>query len=467
VSHLAIYAIHRTERWWSHLGSHSGFARASVLTDRRGAGDHSLTDDFYAGLRRGAAGVFDEAETADIIARCRVLRSLARGQAQAMVQAMGEAAARAFDRVQPTDMVGFPIDSYVSDILARTAASRGVPYSEFTASALPSMAMLLHRGELITDKAVRERALVAAKRREIADPLFVPSYVRGQNAYTRARFLRTFAYFRLRGIAFRALAAARRDPLNLHYLDAQAHLIHKPAVTDIGVIELQDADWRAKLEAYPHEKRLFLGLQLFPEASIDYWVDDPGIVDYEDMLIEAMSHFARAGFAIAIKDHPLQFGFRQRGLIDRLLGLTGAVLVPYAVSGNAVMELCGANFTCTGTLGLQAALMGKVSVAVPNYYTLANDFTLFDGRCDLGHLPGRVDAASQADGAALEERQDRIVVNLLAGSFDADFFSFKGFDPEGDTASAESTGRALGERLRLIGEDGEAWHRARGFFDPR
>ena len=41
-----IYAIHRTQDWWRHVGDHLGYP-AVVLTDRRGQGDRWVTDDFY------------------------------------------------------------------------------------------------------------------------------------------------------------------------------------------------------------------------------------------------------------------------------------------------------------------------------------------------------------------------------------------------------------------------------------
>ncbi|RZJ28432.1 MAG: hypothetical protein EON85_08965, partial [Brevundimonas sp.] len=287
-----IWAIHRTEAWWSHVGAHLGFDHVTVLTDKRGKGDRSVTDAFYAAYGRfHAAGaeqspLLDKAEVADVIARCRVLRWHPLRRARAMALAMAEAMDGVLAEECPDVVLSFPIDSYVSDVLARRARARNVGYYEVTASALPEMSMLMHRGKLITAQAEPDPAAVEARIREIADPLFTPAYVQGQKAYTKGRFYRTLGYFRLRAAAFRLLSWVRRDPLNLHYLDAQPELGHKARWRDARITGMVESDWEAKVEAFPKEKRVLYGLQLFPEAAIDYWIDDLDLVRHEDMLVE-------------------------------------------------------------------------------------------------------------------------------------------------------------------------------------
>lgn len=457
-----IYAIHRTQDWWTHVGANLGFDKVTVLTDRRGQGDASITDAYYAAYRSRYAGrdvaspLLDAAEVVDVIARCRVLRWLPVRKASAMALAMADAMHAQLEAIRPDYVISFPIDNYNQDVLARLARKRGVPYFEVTASALPGMCMLMHRGRLITARAEADPAAVEARIHEIADPLFTPAYVQGQAAYTPARFLKTLGYFRIRAAFFQLYAWARRDPLNTHYIDAQPWLGHKAKWSDVRVTDLVEADWEAKVEAFPMEKRVFYGLQLFPEAAIDYWIEDLDLVRHEDMLVEIARQMTAAGYQIVVKDHPLQFGFRQTALLDRLKAFPNVVIVPYEVSGNALLARCGVNVTATGTLGLQAGLLGNISITGEAYYVTADDFLVLHEARDLEGLAARV--AGRAPPPSLHDRQARIIANLLQGSFDADFFSFKGFDPAQPNPATAELGRRLGERLRALGPDGEDWH---------
>lgn len=460
---VMIYAINRTEAWWRHVGDHLGFERAVIVSDIRGNGDFPLVDDFYAAYRtRVQSGetqsdLLTSAQVSDVIARCRVLRWLPRKKATAMVLAMAEALDRIVERENLVAIVCFPMDRYVSDVLDRLARARGIPLYELTASALPDMAMLLYRGQLIRHANAPDPAQVEQKVRQIADPLFTPAYVQGTRRFDRWQWAKIFAYFRLRGWAFKAISYLQRHPLALHYLDSQANLGHKPRLNDSQMVDLPDANWQSKIEAFPKEMRVFMALQLFPEASIDYWIPDLGLVDHEDMLVEAARAFSSAGFQILVKDHPLQFGFRQVNLLQRLLEIPNVVVVPYQVSGNAVLNVVGTNFTCTGTLGLQAALLGLKSVATPSYYAQSEDFILFSSRAEIADLPRRVIEAPTPD--ALHERQARIVANLLAGSFDCNFFTFKGFNPDKPDPDVAALGRALGRELIAFSAEGANWHR--------
>lgn len=464
MNNALIYSIHRLYDWWRHVGDHLGFQSVTVLSDQRGKGDMAVTDAFYAAFQTFEASgalssdLLGEAEVDDVIARCRVLRWLPRSRAVAMALAMGTAMDEALEAIRPDVCISFPIDSYVSDILARRARARGIPYFEVTASALPDMCMLMHRGRLIESETPIDPARVEARIAEIADPRFTPAYVQGQAPYTRARFLRTLAYFRLRAAAFRLIAAFRRDPLNLHYLDAQPILGHKARWRDARIADLVDRDWEARFADVPRERRVLMGLQVFPEAAIDYWIEDRDLIRHEDFLFEAARRLTAANFQIAVKDHPLQFGFRQTGLLDRLKTLPDVVVIPYDVSGNAMLARCGINLTATGTLGLQAALLGDISVTGEAYYVTSDeDFVVLRRDADVATLTDRLSQCTPP--VSLHERQRRIIERLMRGSFTADFYSFKGFDAASPNPGAADLGRRLGEQIRRLGPGGEDWHR--------
>lgn len=215
-------------------------------------------------------------------------------------------------------------------------------------------------------------------------------------------------------------------------------------------------DWQEKLEAFPKARRVLLGLQVFPEAAIDYWLDDLRLIKQEDMLIDLADRLSKAGFQIVVKDHPLQFGFRQTAFLRALQAIPNVVLVPYEVSGNAMLAECGVSVTATGTLGLQAALLGNASVTGKAYYVVDQDFLVLTNWQDLASVADWLLETAQP--LSIEERQTRIISHLLSGSFNGPFMSLFGFRDERPNPEADQMGRELGLRLRRMGPQGEDWH---------
>lgn len=453
-STVLIYAINRTNAWWKHVGNHLGFEKNVVVCDIRGAGDRDVVDDFnteYARQTRLAdlrTIAFSEEEIQDIIARCRLLRWLPVKQARCMIAAMEYAFTKVLDEVKPCIILSFPIDRYVCDILERLAKRRGLQYVELTASLISGMCMLMHRGQLLKTSPPPLPEVLDEHVKTIAAPSFTPSYVQTTTHYTRRRWLKIFSYFRIRGWGFKLISFLKRDPKSSHYLDAQSFLGHKPRLADLQTLDLIDWNWREFLTRAPKERRIFFGLQLFPEASIDYWIANIKMIDYENLMVMAAQAFVEAGFLVLVKDHPSQFGFRQRDLIKRLKALPNVVFLPYEVSGNEAVSLVETNFTLTGTLGLQAALLGLTSVVSPTYYTTEEDFLTFDDPAQVAALPQRVIEWQSAED--LRSRQRRIVSHLLEGSFEGDFFSFKGFQPQHPKETVRILAENLGRQLRTL-----------------
>src|SRR5262245_21483410 len=259
---VMIFAIHRTVAWWKFVGEHLGLGKPLVVTDLRGEGDVSIVDDFYRALGRLPedaslqSSLLTEQETLEVIARCRALRWLDRKLAVRMVHAMAEVLDRLLEDVKPTFVLSFPIDRYVKDVLERRAAARGIHYLELTAAVSSGMSMFLRRGRLITLDRQPDTDLVELKRRELVDPAFMPSYVPRRARYTPFRFMRVFALARARSFVFKAISILKRDRLNLHYLDAQSFLGHKPRVADVKVLRMANPNWKEALQRTPREKRI-------------------------------------------------------------------------------------------------------------------------------------------------------------------------------------------------------------------
>jgi hypothetical protein len=124
------------------------------------------------------------------------------------------------------------------------------------------------------------------------------------------------------------------------------------------------------------------------------------------------------------------------------------VFLPYEVSGNEAISLVDVNFTFTGTLGLQSGLLGLKSVCSPTYYVTEGDFICFGEPSEIESLPRRCNTWQPTDD--LQARQRKILLHLLEGSFEGDFFSFRNFRRAQVPASVKTLARNLGEQLRVV-----------------
>ena len=449
---ILIYAIRGTDKWWSSVGENMKPYNSYIVSDIKGKGNFNVVDDFYKELSKYKNVAFDKSillssdSIAEIIARCRVLRNLETDLAEDMVNAMAHSLQKVIDSVNPVAILAFPIDRYVSDVLEHLARIKSIPFYELTVSPIPDMGMLTKKGVLMTRN--KEVSLVEVDKQisKLTKPFFAPSYVKSVSNFGFLKWLYTVIYFKLRGWVFKWISILNRDPLNLHYLDSQSFLVHKVSLKDFKILSLVDHDWHKKVEKFSIDKRVFFGLTVFPEASIDYWVSDIELIDYEDIMFNSIKAFSEAGFLVIVKDHPQQFGFRQKDLIEKILTLKNVLFVPYSVSGNELLMMCGTNFSFTGTLGLQAALMGKKSIVVKNYYSTSDDFIYLDSRSDVSNLPNLVNRNIYSKNLLVS--QQRIVERLLRGSFNCDFFSFVDFDEKKQNPSLVLMGNTLAEEIK-------------------
>ena len=157
------------------------------------------------------------------------------------------------------------------------------------------------------------------------------------------------------------------------------------------VSQLINRNWEEILRNSHDEKTLFIGLQVNPESTIDYYVKDIELSNYRKILPLIIESFLSNGFKIFIKDHPNMFGMRDFEFIDGLVEKDDVILVPYDVSSNYFIKNCTSTFTWTGTIGLQSALAGKCPIVVEPTYFLEGYFVLLNDINKIKDLPHLVE----------------------------------------------------------------------------
>jgi hypothetical protein len=208
------FALPRGDTWWRYLASQLSCAAETVVVSENGPADVALMPAFYLHLQATdteqlALRAFGEVGCADIIARCRLLRTLDPALARRMIGAMWATWTNILDEHLPDLFLSFPIDRYVSDVAARILAERAIPYIGLSYGMLPGHFMFMARGEYRpvhepTEHQIDEAISI------ITASQFLPSYVPSRARYSRSRFAQLYAYFLARWAVFEVLRWWRR-----------------------------------------------------------------------------------------------------------------------------------------------------------------------------------------------------------------------------------------------------------------
>jgi hypothetical protein len=310
------------------------------------------------------------------------------------------------------------------DVLERVAKRHGAKYIEVTICLFKNTSMLLNRGvPIVLPEGITKSITYQEAYDTLLSTTYKPVYVTKARKFTLFKWIKRFIWQYSRSMAFKGIMLLENDFKGLHYLDSQMYLKHKVSIFDINFGKYIDWNYQEILLSAPKEKNIILALQLYPEASIDYWVNDLGIVDYEPYVLRFIEIMSNEGYNIFLKDHPLQFGFRQTNFIKKAKTNKNVFFLPYESDINQLFDYCGISMTTTGTVGLQSALRGLVSIVTPSYYSNEKDFIIINKADEITDLPKKL--KSFVAPFDIEERRKRIIDHLYSITLTGDIFTFK------------------------------------------
>lgn len=423
---VVIFAIQNTFYWWKYFAETlSNEFDSIVITEHKTDLIHSMKDRYYHFMNdKSVKTKFSDDELDEIWKRCRVLRSLKFEQARKMIIGFENAYEEFFSSRKVDYLLSFPIDRYPMDVLERVAKRHGAEYLEVTVCLFKNTSMLLKRGiPLILPEGISKSITYQDAYDTLISSSYKPVYVTKAKKFTKFKWIKKFIWQNSRSLAFKAIMLLENDFKGLHYLDSQMYLKHKVSIFDINFEKLIDWNYQNILLSAPKEKNVILALQLYPEASIDYWVNDLGIVDYEPYVLKFIEIMSNKGYNIFLKDHPLQFGFRQLDFIKRAKLNKNVYFLPYESDINQLVDYCGISMTTTGTVGLQSSLKGLISIVTPSYYTNEKDFIIINKAEEIVDLPNKINSFNRD--FDIEERRKRIINHLYSITLNGDIFSFK------------------------------------------
>ena len=318
----------------------------------------------------------------------------------------------------------FPIDRYPMDVMNRVALRYNIRQIEITVCLFKETSMFLERGQAIEiPTAIKKNVSYEEAYNTLVSKNYKPSYVK-KNKYNLLKWFKVFFWQYARDIAFKFIMLIENDRKSLHYLDSQMYLAHKVNISDVSIKKYQDKNYFEFMMKSPKSRNVIVALQLYPEASIDYWVKNLEIVKYEKFMLKIFKEMSSRGFNIFLKDHPLQFGFRQIKFIRESKKIKILYYLPYDSDINIMMKYCSTSLTTTGTIGLQACLNGLNSIVTNSYYSNSSDFYVYNNIDDIKNILDKIVNKSNLK-IDLKKERERIIKHIYNISFYGDILSFR------------------------------------------
>lgn len=331
------------------------------LTDGRAPGTRDTRSAFYARLRRAErCPELDAATEVDVRSRCRLLRNLPEETALNLMHAMACVLVEELDRIAPRAILCHQVDEYITHLLCVLGARRGIRFIGYAQSYFPSLVQVMQHahGEAI-DVREPDDAEVEAVHERIAQRSFRQNYAQRGN-YTIAQHVKGIARYAVKRLVFGAKSILERDPWNLHYA-VTPYIVERRRLRDFPRQRHFANNWQAELERLKSESArrvVYLPLAYFPESTVDYWVRDRRILDYERVTLETIRALARRHIVI-VKEHLHMMGGRDAAFYRQLISEPGVVSVHPMEYSNDVLAASDAVVVGGGSVGVEATIRGK------------------------------------------------------------------------------------------------------------
>lgn len=331
------------------------------LTDAEARGSISVSKAFYAAMESGTkVDTLSAEQVDDIVLRCRTLRGVGPERARPMLHAMYHALAAEIERLAPDCIASQMVDEYVSHLVALIAKQRGIGYFGFCAGYFPGTSLLLADayGRPLRWRSVpREEAAAALE--SVLPRNFRQDY-NLKSEYSLVRHVKAVARYKAKALIHSVAKHVRRDPLNLHYLQTP-FIAERRNLRDYPGASLFSGDWQTELDTlrsrFPRRPIVYMPLSYFPEATIDYWVEDTRAISYEDLILDIISRLEERHIVL-VKEHIHMMGARSAAFLRKINERANTVSVHPLEISNIVVEQADAVLLGSGSPGIEAALRG-------------------------------------------------------------------------------------------------------------
>lgn len=434
----------------------------TFASDWRGVGDVWIMEPFYRTYQSNVPTCelpcgLDDFEIADIIDRCRLLRSLPTADATRMVVSMWHAAQDLLDARDPDLIISSFVDCYVYDVIARAQAKRSKAYVAIGTSMLSGYGEVNYRFDALPlrEPSDDEVATVVAKIRgkQARPPYMLEAYYRRDYTY---RFVRFYLRHKARQLVYPVKKLVDRDPLNFHLnTPTTGACLHEHWLrTD----QFFAGNWAGRVRE-TNLPKVFVPLQFYPESRYDYSRLHRRLADIP-ALIQQICSILGDRCLLLVKEHPAVSSSRAPEYYQTLLRNPNVVLIHPNVDAFDVLGVSDVVVTPGSTIGFEATVLGKrvISIGRSPYHVDGALESVTTPR-ELQDLPRRIEQQTMLSDDAPQAVTRRLLSQLLPGG--CPIIRFRESDASA-SAQLRQFGVSFGEHLEEIGSVtarlGMDWH---------
>jgi hypothetical protein len=312
-----------------------------------------------------------------------------------MLRAMASVMAEEIDEFQPVVVLSHMVDDYVTHLLAEVSRRRGIVFVGYAYSYFPSNVQVTQYGNgAALDGREPSDEDVKNALDQISQRTFRQNYQQPQN-YTKLSHLKSMLRYQIKRIVFRYRAWRENDPLQTHY-GCLPFVVERRRWADLPKPSDFHADWRDQMcgnsdvSAVPI---IYFPLGYFPEATIDYWMEDRRVLDYENFVLAVCGALGRR-FRVVVKEHVHMLGARSPRFYRAIRDTPGVISVPPEQFSNDVVAAADIVLMGAGSIGVESYIRRKpiVSFCARSYW-FKHARAMYLDPADLESWPESVDEA--------------------------------------------------------------------------
>ena len=334
-----------------------------TISDIRNKGDYWFGDYIYS---KATENTFSKEEIDEIRIRCRFLRKLDKNMAEELIENLAFGLNNFFKTNKFDVIISGIIDCYIQDILHRISSRYKVIYIGFVGHFFEGYTRLSIRGELVKYPRIVMQGEVDKIIQKISDDKYKPNFKLNKEK----TYLDLFYFFGReiikKHIYFPIKKMMERDPLNYHYNTTIDKIDYKSiSRNNVEIYMKRINDIREKIDY----NAVYIPLHYSPEATLDYWADNPKYSYQEKEVLEILEKKDK-DVIVLLKEHPAMFLLRDIEFYKAIDKMENVYLIHPYESSNELLNLVENVAVFTGSVGVEALLRGKRVLAFSeNYYS--------------------------------------------------------------------------------------------------